>query len=70
MYDVDAVIALAMQVEALNKKIDGLSVLNQPTSMMQCDLCGGIHGNQGWKEMKNLTMPSEHVDYIVNAPQP
>ena len=37
---------------------------------MQYDLCEGIHGNQGCQEIKNLAMPSEHVDYIGNATQP
>ena len=37
---------------------------------MHCDLCGGVHGNQGCQEIKNHLMPSEHVDYMGNAPQP
>ena len=46
MYDVDAVLDLAVQVETLSKKIDGLVVTKQQASIMQCDLCGGGHGNQ------------------------
>ena len=37
---------------------------------MQCELCGGVHGNQECPTIKSLTMLSEHVDYTGNAPQP
>ena len=37
--------------------------------MMQCDLCGGGHGNQEYQAIKSLTMPNKHVDYIGSAPR-
>ena len=44
VYDVDMVMALAVQVVNLNKKIDGLMVIKQiPNS--HYDLCGGNHGS-------------------------
>ena len=46
MYDVDKVTALVVKVDALSKKIDGLSILKQPIQVMQCDLCGEGHGNK------------------------
>ena len=38
--------------------------------MMQCDLCGGGHGNQECQAIKSLAMPTEHVDYIGNTSRP
>ena len=57
-------------MEALSKKINRLSIMKQPTQMMQCDLYGGGHENQECQAIKSLTMPNEHVNYIGNAPQP
>ena len=46
IYDVDIVTTLAMQVENLNKKIDGLMVMKQQAPISHCDLYGGSHGSQ------------------------
>ena len=37
---------------------------------MQCDLCGGVHGTKKCQAIKSLVIPSEHVDYMGNAPWP
>lgn len=44
IYDVDAVIALVVQLEALSTKVDGVCTTQQKTHVMQCDFCGGGHG--------------------------
>ena len=46
VYDVDAVIALVMQLETLSKKIDRLVITKQQVLVLHCDLYGGSHGNQ------------------------
>ena len=50
MYDIDAVIALAVQLETMNKKIDGLAVIKQQALALHYDLCGGSHGSQESKQ--------------------
>ena len=70
VYNVDAITALAVQVEILSKKIDGLLITKQPTQVIECDLYGEGHGNQECQVIKSLAMPSEHVDYMGNAFQP
>ena len=68
MYDVDAVTVLVVQVKALSKKIDGLSIIKQLTQVMQCDLCGRGHESQECRAIKTMAKPIEHVHYIANAP--
>ena len=69
VYNIDMVTTLAVQVESLNKKITGLMVTKQMLNS-HCDLCGGIHGSQECQAVKNMEVPSEHVDYMRNAPKP
>ncbi|XP_027351012.1 uncharacterized protein LOC113862053 [Abrus precatorius] len=45
IYSLDAVTSLAMQVETLGKKINGLSVNHQVAPVMRCDICRGGHPN-------------------------
>ena len=59
VYDVDAVTGLAMQLDALSKKIEGMSMVQQPTQVLHYELCDGGHGSQECTETMN---------YIGNAP--
>ena len=43
---IDTVTALAMQIENLNKRIDGLMVTKQQMLISHCDLYGGNHRSQ------------------------
>ena len=52
MYNVDVVTALAMQVEALSKKIDGLLVAQQPTQVGSGEMTEG-QGTQNFVEQVN-----------------
>ena len=70
MYDVDVITTLVVYVEALSKKIDGLSIIKQPTPMMHCDLCGWGHGSQECQAIKSLVRPSKHVNYMGNTTWP
>ncbi|XP_027351121.1 uncharacterized protein LOC113862214 [Abrus precatorius] len=63
IYNLDAVTSLAMQVEALGKKIDGLSV-NYPVALvMRCYICGG-HPNHECR----ATQEEQHANIIGNIP--
>ncbi|KAK1423118.1 hypothetical protein QVD17_18413 [Tagetes erecta] len=57
VYQVDSVIALTAQVEALTKKIDRLQVNN----VKCCDVCGGGHNTVECPQ--GVTDFPEHVDY-------
>ncbi|XP_027348306.1 uncharacterized protein LOC113859825 [Abrus precatorius] len=63
IYSLDTVTSLAMQVEALGKKIDGLSVNHLVASVMRCDICRGGHPNHECKATQE-----EHVNVIGNRP--
>ena len=71
IYEVDAVTALARQVETLSKKIDGLSVGHQPVQVLQCDMCNGGHVTDECQGLSAVARQTpEHVDYMGNAPRP
>ncbi|XP_027342953.1 uncharacterized protein LOC113855505 [Abrus precatorius] len=63
IYSLDVVTSLAMQVEALGKKIDGLSVNHPVAPMMRCDICGGGHPNHECRATQE-----EHANVIGNRP--
>ncbi|XP_027348121.1 uncharacterized protein LOC113859587 [Abrus precatorius] len=63
IHSLDAVTSLAMQVEALGKKIDGLSVNHQVALVMRCDICGGGHPNHECRATQE-----EHANVIGNIP--
>ncbi|XP_027368262.1 uncharacterized protein LOC113874229 [Abrus precatorius] len=63
IYSLDAITSLAMQVEALGKKIDGLSVNHQVAPVMRCDICGGNHPNHECRATQE-----EHANVIGNIP--
>ncbi|XP_027347997.1 uncharacterized protein LOC113859415 [Abrus precatorius] len=63
IYRLDAVTSLAMQVEALGKKIDGLSVNHQVAPVMRCDICGGGHPNHECRATQE-----EYANVIGNIP--
>ncbi|XP_027364550.1 uncharacterized protein LOC113871650 [Abrus precatorius] len=63
IYSLDAVTSLAMQVEALGKKIYGLSVNHPVAPMMRCDICGGGHPNHECRATQE-----EHANVIGNRP--
>ncbi|XP_027333518.1 uncharacterized protein LOC113848267 [Abrus precatorius] len=63
IYSLDAVTSLAMQVEALGKKIDGLSVNHQVAPVMRCDICGGGHPNHECRATQK-----EYANVIGNIP--
>ncbi|XP_027351144.1 uncharacterized protein LOC113862248 [Abrus precatorius] len=63
IYSLDAVTSLAMQVEALWKKIDGLFVNHPVASVMRCDICGGGHPNHECRATQE-----EHANLIGNIP--
>ena len=70
VYDVDTIVVFAIQVEALSRKIDGLPMIQQLTQVMQCDLCGRGHVNQECQAIRAMARPTEHIDYLGNAPHP
>ena len=59
VYDVDAVTGLAIQLDALSKKIEGLSMVQQPAQVACCEICGGRHISREC---------TETVNYMGNAP--
>ncbi|XP_027368323.1 uncharacterized protein LOC113874285 [Abrus precatorius] len=63
IYSLGAVTSLAMQVEALGKKIDGLSVNHPAAPVMRCDVCGGGHPNHECRATQE-----EHANVIGNRP--
>ena len=67
IHNVDAVTALAAQVELLNKKIDGLSVGGSPVPVMVCELCGtGGHHSTDCQVGNPFAQPTEQVNYTGN----
>ncbi|XP_027357501.1 uncharacterized protein LOC113866902 [Abrus precatorius] len=63
IYSLDAVTSLAMQVEALRKKIDGLSINHLVAPVMRCDICGGSHPSHECRATQE-----EHANVIGNKP--
>src|SRR5262249_47809071 len=63
VYNVNVVTALAVQIELLNKKIDGMSI----RQVMMCELCG-VNGHKSIEcQVGNPFAPSmEQVDYVGN----
>lgn len=59
----DASMALAVQLEALSMKVEGIFVAQQKTQVMQCDMCEGRHGTY---ECQVKTQAA----YMRNAPHP
>src|SRR5262249_30939398 len=67
VHNVDAITALAAQIELLNKKIDGMSVGN----VMMCELCG-VNGHKSidCQAGNPFSQPMEQVDYAGNFQRP
>ncbi|XP_056169350.1 uncharacterized protein LOC130138655 [Syzygium oleosum] len=66
--EVDAFTAIAAQIEALNKKIDNMSVSGMKIQNMTCDFCGGGHVNtecQGSLPSNTEKNPIENVKAIT-----
>lgn len=54
------------QVEALSKKIDGLSLLKSIT-VMACDTCGGGHTSIDWQIVGVAHEAIEEIDFFGSA---
>ena len=66
----DAITALTVQVQTLSRKIDGLTVIQQPAQVMQYDMYGGWPINQDCQAIRAMAKPTEHIDYLGNVPHP
>ena len=60
---------LGVQVEVLDKKLDGFSLFNQ-APLMSCETCGRGHLIQDWQNRFGSSRQMERVDYWGNANSP
>ena len=71
IHSLDSVTSLSAQIEALNKKIDKMSMTAPAMQVqgVQCDQYGGGQRNIDCQEGSSFSQPNEQVDYVGNFPR-
>ena len=66
VHNVDTYTALSAQIEALTKKIDGMSAPIMKVQAMQCELCGGGHQSMDCQVGNPFAQSAEQANYVNN----
>ncbi|XP_056169324.1 uncharacterized protein LOC115665665 [Syzygium oleosum] len=64
--EVDAFTAIAAQIEALNKKIDNMSVSGMKIQNMTCDFCDGGHVSTECQVGNTFAQSNENANFVGN----
>ncbi|XP_031264274.1 uncharacterized protein LOC116122580 [Pistacia vera] len=72
VHNIDAITALAAQMQALNKKIDGLQMQKPAIVACMCDFCGEDHPNHECQSGNMFAVNSmpDHANYVSNFRRP
>lgn len=66
VHNVDAITSLAVQIEALSKKIDNMQVSALKIQTSVCDFCGGGHPNHECQVSNSFASSFEQANFVSN----
>ena len=72
VHNIDAITALAAQMQVLNKKIDGLQMQKPAIVAFMCDFCGEDHPNHECQSGNMFAIDSmlDQANYVSNSRRP